>query len=162
DRRAFVAASGLGWPRPLPPCSGARWHGRPRLLKSGLLASVNERLRVFHRRRRQNAVPEVENVSVAGGLGNSVERGLKDFFLGRVENRWIEITLKGHARAGKFADFTERSAPIDAQNIGSDFRDIRQEVVRGFSVVDDRHFIAEAGNDFLDRRQNELGVITDI
>jgi hypothetical protein len=46
--------------------STARLHRRLRLLQRGLLAGVNEQLRVFHGRVLQNSVAKVQNVSVTG------------------------------------------------------------------------------------------------
>ena len=127
-----------------------------------MLAGEDEELSIFHGRVLQNAVAQIQDVAVAAELGDDVQGGLANFFLRAEENGGIEIALDRDAWSGEGAEFAKRNAPIDAENVGTRFDDGGKQVVRGLGVINDRDGVAEAGDDFLNGRKNELGVVVEI
>jgi hypothetical protein len=119
-------------------------------------------LSVVHGRVLQNAVTQIQDVAVTTKLGDDVQSGLADFLLRAEKNCWIEIALDSDARTGKRAKFAEWNAPIDAKDIGADFDDGPEKVVRGLCVINHGDNVAEARNDFLNGGKSEFGVVVEI
>jgi hypothetical protein len=140
----------------------ARGNGRANVRKRGLLAGMDEELRVFHGRVLQNAVAEIEDVAVSAEFGSKIESAPADFFLRAEENRRVQIALQRNMWTGEGAELTEGNTPVDTEYVRAGFHDSRKQVVGGFRVVDDRNGAAEAGNDLLNGRENEFGVITEV
>ena len=106
-------------------------------MDDGSLASVDKKLRVFHGRLLQDAVAQIYDVSAAEEFGDQAEGCVANLFGRGEENGWVEVTLDGDAGTSEGAEFVEWDAPVDTENVGADFDDGREKVVRGFGVIDD-------------------------
>lgn len=112
-------------------------HLWPGVLEKGLLSSVDEQLRVFDGRMLQNTVAEVHDVSPAAKLGDQAECRFTNFFLGAKEHGRVQIPLECDIGPSHCAQFREGNAPVDAENVGSDFDDRGKKVVGRFAVIND-------------------------
>src|SRR6266404_4505234 len=134
----------------------------PSVLNQGALTCFDEELSVFDRRVLQNAVAEVEDMPVAT---EGINRGQGHIanFLGRgKQNSWIDVALQGDFWADGLSNLGQVDAPIDTQNICSGARGGGEQMLGGFGVINHGDRTAEAGDDFLDRREGELFVVVQI
>lgn len=101
-------------------------------------------------------------MAAAEQFGDATERGRADFFLWGEEHGGIDVALNGDVGTGEAAEFRKGDAPIDAEDVGAGFDHRREKVVRSLGVINDGNGVAEAGDHFLDGRENKFGVILKI
>ena len=80
---------------------------------------LDERLRVVDRRRGEDAMPQIEDVSMGSGvLKNSLGGGRKIRCRAQ-QSAGIEIALKRDTLSYAGTGFSDRYAPVDAKDVGS-------------------------------------------
>src|SRR5256886_3011373 len=109
---------------------------------SAAMHPLDDRLEGFHRRLREHAMPEIEDVPGApAGAGEHVAHLPLELRPRRQKRYRIEVALNGAGSRGPDAlpRDVERNAPVDADHITARPREIREQRGRVRPEVDHRH-----------------------
>ena len=69
---------------------------------------------------------EIEDVAVTGEFRNDTQCRGFNFVVRCEKNCGVEIPLNGDLWSGKFANFAEWNAPVDAKDVGSNLNDFQK------------------------------------
>src|SRR5437899_6740415 len=98
-------------------------------MRSAAMHPLHDRLQGLHRRLRENAVPQVEDVpGPPGGSGEHVPYLPLQLRPRRQERDWIEVALNGAGGRGPdpLPRDVERNAPVDADHVAARPREIHE------------------------------------
>src|ERR1019366_1949587 len=135
--------------------------GHSPLLSRLLMHIPRERLDVLERRRRQNAMAEIENVAVSSARARQHIVGRGEHAIERPEEkRWIEVALDPAIEADALPRFVERDAPVGADHIATGFAQLAENRRRADAEMNRRHIVCgERVEDPPCVREDELAVV---
>ena len=121
----------------------------------------SERLDLFDRRVRQDAMAEIEDVARPSAAAVAGYRRLREQSLARSEQqRRIQIALNAAVVAQIAPRFVERLPPVDADDVAARLGDLGQDCRRADAEMDERDArVGERVEDPLRVRQRELAVV---